>query len=252
MHPDVGFGQIVGARERQEDTVKVAADGQLYVMCDGIGGHQAGDIASTTAAERFISAFDESSSNNPSARLLAACEAANLAIRNAAEAKPELVGMGTTLIAVHCSGRRFHWISVGDSHLYLVSQVRFEKLNADHSMGAVLDDMASTGEISYRDAADDPNRNALRSALSGGDIAMIDCRSASFNGERSETLVIGSDGLDTLNSQAIGSAILAGATAADAVAKLLSEIEAAQAPHQDNASAIAIRPSPRKKLFGLF
>ena len=112
---------IQGGRTYQEDAAAVSnGRGRLVaVLADGMGGHAGGAVASATICKVFLDAC-EADDREPRRRLEAALVAANRAVGEEADADPSLGGMGATLVAVTFDADGVHWVSVGDSPLYLV------------------------------------------------------------------------------------------------------------------------------------
>ena len=110
-------GQHQGARPYQEDSwaLKRLGDGSLLaVVADGMGGHAGGAVASKLAVEAFVHALEQGGG------LADGLQDANGAVRKGAVDKPDLSGMGATLVAAQVRGDEVRWISVGDSPLFLV------------------------------------------------------------------------------------------------------------------------------------
>ncbi|NJM34951.1 MAG: SpoIIE family protein phosphatase [Rhodomicrobium sp.] len=212
-----------------------------------MGGHAGGAIASAVAVEGFKTAFASSRTDNIGQQLDQGLRAGNAAIARRRESDPALDGMGCTLIGAHFENSSLRWISVGDSLVlhYRAGEVR--RLNANHSLGAELDRMAERKEITAEQARSDPMRHALRSAVTGADLPLIDLPGEPFALKPGDWIVIASDGLDTLDKNAIRNAIeKSGSGGAQAVVnRLISDVEAAGRPHQDNTTVMVVRvPGP--------
>lgn len=147
-------------RQANEDAL-LTVDG-LYAVADGMGGHQAGEVASHLALETLASAFDAAGTDV----LVAAVEQANSALVERAAEDPELAGMGTTLCAmalVEVNGSdAIAVVNVGDSRLYLLSDGELHQITEDHSLVAALQ---RQGRITADEAAVHPQRNILTRAL---------------------------------------------------------------------------------------
>lgn len=232
------FGaQIQGDRTYQEDALQVEErdEGTLLVLCDGMGGHTGGDQASSLAISTFIDSFFKST-DSISARLKLGVEDANNKILQAGEKNSELSKMGTTLVAVFVQDSQMHWVSVGDSPLWLLRDGSIQRLNANHSLAVVFEEMVKTGHMSAEDAATDPKRHSLRSSLSGDEIKLIDLREKPFELELGDCLLLASDGLETLTDQQILD--LQQANASSYSKALLAAVDQAGKEDQDNASAL--------------
>jgi PPM family protein phosphatase len=268
LHFDIAIRASQGARRSQEDCaitwplgtsrddsatlieLPAAAPGVMAaVLCDGMGGHAGGAIASRLACEHFLPAVVATlvapvlSSDAPlGERLMLALDAANTAITNHTDENPQHSGMGSTLVGVHADAAGLSWISVGDSLLYLVRQGELMTLNADHSLAPEIDKLAETGKISWAAARSDPRRHYLRSALTGEDIDMIDLSERAAPLADGDVLIIASDGIHTLETDTIAQ-LVASAEPQDAAtiaARLVAAVEDVGVPHQDNTTVIVI------------
>jgi serine/threonine protein phosphatase PrpC len=237
----IASGQSIGQRERQEDrlgTVQLpgARNTRAFVLADGMGGHARGDVAADLATKAFLASLKK----RPFA-LDDALSAANRSIRDATASDGALNGMGSTLVGAIVADASLRWISVGDSPLMLLRDGRLFRLNADHSMREILADMVKAGRLSADDAAHDPQRNALRSAVSGNEIELIDAPGDAVPLETGDVIVLASDGIETLTEDEIVR-IAQNARAGGArriVADLLAEVDSRERKHQDNTSIIA-------------
>lgn len=190
------IAQWIGKREHQEDSylVRHYPAGTLAVLCDGMGGHQFGALASSTAAKEFVDAFEGDSDSPVSQRLLNALEAANVAVR-AAFSEVGAYG-GTTLVAAYIGGGVLWWVSVGDSPLYLWRHHRLIRLNEDHSMRAVYMQYVQSGCLTFEEAV--MRGHALRSAVTGEAISMIDSSVTPYPLLPGDRIILTSDGTDDL------------------------------------------------------
>lgn len=147
-------------RQANEDAA-LTVDG-LYAVADGMGGHQAGEVASHLALDTLAEAFDAAGTEV----LVAAVERANRTLVARAAEDPGLAGMGTTLCAmalVEVAGRdTIAVVNVGDSRLYLLSDGDLHQITEDHSLVATLQ---RQGRITADEAAVHPQRNILTRAL---------------------------------------------------------------------------------------
>jgi protein phosphatase len=151
-------------RKANEDCYTLEADLGIYLVADGMGGHTAGQVASQLAAEGAVAALRTlaSASASLAEKLRFAVAAANREIFEAARAKPELAGMGTTLVALLAGGERIALAHVGDSRAYLIRAGRIRQLTDDHSLVAEL---VRRREITESAARGHPHRHVLTRAL---------------------------------------------------------------------------------------
>jgi len=148
----------------------------LFVVCDGMGGSNAGEIASALAVETIHRHINEASQNpalpligpgdpalSPSGnRLSSAIRLANRAIYCDATRRPEWAGMGTTVVAVLLTDRGMSFAHVGDSRLYLIQARTIRQLTADHSWVA---EQVRSGLMTEAEAERSPQRNMVTRAL---------------------------------------------------------------------------------------
>ncbi len=253
---DVTSALAQGARSRQEDAVAVsfpqgAPDG-FAILSDGMGGHASGDLASRAIVTEVFAALTLKESARQSAppdALRGAVEKANAGLKAVTAARPDHSGMGGTVIATHLSGCDLHWVSVGDSVLYLFRDEKLSRLNADHSMAPQLDLLAANGAMTEAEAAAHPQRNCLTSALTGDAVAEIDCPDAPLEVRAGDILVLASDGLQFLPDPIIEALLLRARNEQSRVIAndLLEALTTLNDPEQDNTSLVVIRPVRRKR-----
>lgn len=242
----------VGARANQEDAFAIwpsgaqavtrHGGGMLAVVADGMGGHAGGEVAGRLACDTFVAAFSDAR-GNPADRLRMALESANAAIAARAAADGRLRGMGCTLIGAWIDADGLRWVSVGDSLLLLFRAPRVLRLNADHSLGAFLDEQARRNRISAAEARNNPHRNALRSALTGKTVEILDLAADPYPLADGDCLVLASDGIATLTGNEIGDIVYAarGAAPERTAEKLIAAVLSKKDPEQDNTTALVLR-----------
>ena len=164
--------------------------------------------------------------------------AANQSITETVTETPALRGMGCTLVAALLKDRHLYWVSVGDSHLYLLRKKQLVKKNANHSYGGFLDRMAAAGKPVEAEAGF--SRNMLMSALTGDEIADIDCPETPLELEAGDRIVISSDGLDSINTAKIVSFAENAKNAKEYAGALLKGVQDAAIPRQDNTTVVVI------------
>ena len=243
---DIAWRQICGERTSQQDraaTVSVDGSSHLLVLSDGMGGHAGGDIASDVVVRAFCHAWhDPHAPREISERLLFALQAANLAVYDRVVADSSLDGMGATLVAAHVESDRLHWVSVGDSPIWMIHQGKVVHLNAAHSVGARLDRQVRDGKISAEEAARSPERSHLLEAVMGNDIHLVDMPSEPFRLPSGCVLVLASDGVETCSLDELAAlAGDSGDSADELAANVLDAVESHGRPGQDNATLIVLR-----------
>ena len=222
-------GQHRGGRPYQEDSwaLRPLSDGSLLaIVADGMGGHSGGATASKLVVEAVVKMVERGSS------LADALQAANEAVRDGGKGRPELEGMGSTVVAVLAKGDEVHWISVGDSPFYLIAGETMERLNADHSMAPQIDALQARGMLTAEEAAAHPGRHTLREAVMGEPLSLIDQGRRRL--DRHSRLLLCSDGVHSLSVEDVAT------LAAQPVQKLIAAVLAARIPHQDNVTIVKL------------
>ena len=242
--------QILGTREHQEDDFGLIepsdADSDTSVvllLADGMGGHVGGETASATIIRTFVERFD-SSNGFIIDRLRSCLSSANDAIADAIEENPELAGMGSTVVAAVVSSQGLEWISVGDSPLWLFRNGELQRLNADHSMAPALAKLVDEGRMTAQDAASDPSRHALRSAVVGEEIPLVDVSTHPVPIQEDDCVLMGSDGLFSLDEKALADILsrTSKATTANVTDAIVQAVEDAGNTRQDNTTVLLYNP----------
>ncbi len=175
-------------REHNEDSL--AVEPPLYVVCDGMGGHAAGEVASEIA----VRVITERAPQHADAEALGqAVEEANLAIIRAAHEGRGKEGMGTTCTAAILEGERLVLAQVGDSRAYLLHHGRLQQVTRDHSLVA---DLVDAGQITPAEARIHPQRSIITRALGSDPRTQPDL--FEINVEAGDRLLLCPDGLSTM------------------------------------------------------
>lgn len=187
-------------RTANEDRHAIVPELGLFLVADGMGGHRAGQVASRLAAETAIRAIEtlQGADVSLAERLRHAVACANREIFQAAEAKDDLSGMGTTLVAMLFGGERLALAHVGDSRAYLLRAGRLRGLTDDHSIVAEL---LRRQAISEEAARAHPHRHVLTRAL--GVRPRIEPDLAEMTPQPGDVFMLCSDGLTTHVSDAV-------------------------------------------------
>ena len=151
-------------RKANEDRYAVSAELGLYLVADGMGGHNAGQVASEMATAAALEAVQalEGTSSSLSEKLRYAVAAANRAVYTRSLEDSGLSGMGTTLVALLARGDRTALAHVGDSRGYLIRGPNLRRLTDDHS---IVGELIRRREISEDAAREHPHRHVLTQAL---------------------------------------------------------------------------------------
>jgi protein phosphatase len=190
-------------RSNNEDSFGYDATLGIFVLCDGMGGESAGEVASELGVATMLSYLRQAATNggspDPAASedvsgdanaLGGAVQAANRAIRAMAAADPDRHGMGTTIAAALIRGNRLAIAHVGDSRIYLIRGRSIEQLTNDHSL---VMEQVRRGLLTLEEAAQSPFQNVITRALGAADSVEPDLADHQF--QASDTLLLCSDGL---------------------------------------------------------
>jgi serine/threonine protein phosphatase PrpC len=183
---DVGL-----VREKNEDAMAVEPALGLYVVCDGMGGHVGGQVASqmsVTAITEVIRERTPPPAAHEPDRLVTAIRCGNAAVYAKARAEPTLHNMGTTVVAVRQDGDLLHLCHVGDSRIYRLRQDRLEQLTRDHSLINLYEE---NPELAAR--LGPPNSNVIIRAVGLRESVEVDHRVVAL--ENSDLYLLCCDGL---------------------------------------------------------
>jgi protein phosphatase len=189
----VGCRSAQGVRPNNEDRFVVDMDQRLFVVADGMGGQERGELASGMAAEIIPQVVGQCLANQQTAdqALKQAMSQANTAIVDAGKAQPEGRRMGTTAVcALHANDQVFV-ISLGDSRAYLIRNDKVEQLTVDHSVAQAL---VASGALTPEEARHSPYQHVLHKFLgcaTMGEGAEV----KPFTPEAGDRLLLASDGL---------------------------------------------------------
>jgi len=215
----------------------MAPDLGLYVVADGMGGHNAGQVASQLASESTVQTVRtlQGASVSPAEKLRHAVSCANRDIFEQARAQPVLKGMGTTLVAILACGERVALSHVGDSRAYLVRSGAIRRLTDDHS---VVGELVRRREISEAAAREHPHRHVLTRALGVRPTAVPDL--AELTPQAGDCFVLCSDGLTNhVRDEQIAAAASADVDLQEACDWLVARANALGG--EDNITAVLVR-----------
>ena len=220
-------------RQRRANEDSLLARSPLFVIADGMGGAQAGEVASRLAVESFQSGLPDSSA--PELALAELAQAANARIHELSHASSEHAGMGTTLTAVYVTEDDVAIAHVGDSRAYCLRDGELLRLTDDHSL---VDELLRQGRLTPEEAVEHPQRSVITRALGPEGIVEVDTRS--FRGRGGDVYLLCSDGLTTMISEEeVTAVLLAHPRLHDAGEALIAA--ANEAGGRDNITVVLIR-----------
>ena len=165
----------------------------LFAVADGMGGHNAGDYASSHAVRVLVDEIREDTDYNPVKVIRHAIETANTEIIEQAQKDENLRGMGTTMVVATIVGQYAYVANVGDSRLYVVDK-QIRQITRDHSL---VQEMVRLGEITVEEARNHPDKNIITRAL--GAEKTVDVDFFDMRLEPGSTLLMCSDGLSNMD-----------------------------------------------------
>lgn len=221
-------------RENNEDSLLVGEgdDETLFAVADGIGGFEAGEVASRMAIDALKKMSPEDSFESVVGE-------ANRRIRTASKGDERLGGMGTTIVAVRFGGTRRRPVAeiahVGDSRAYLLRGDKFRPLTEDHSL---VSELVRSGEITRAEAADHPQKNLITRAL--GAEEKVETDTAVIPIESGDRILLCSDGLsDMVREDRIREVLLENMDDPETPVGILRQ-EALDAGGSDNITAVVV------------
>ena len=160
-------GKDIGQRRQvNQDYVYASVESvgnlpNLIVVADGMGGHNAGDYASSCAVQELVDTIKKNADYNPVKIIRYGMESANLKVLDEAGKSEERKGMGTTMVVATIIGNYVYVANVGDSRLYVIHQ-GIHQITKDHSL---VQEMVRMGELREEEARDHPDKNIITRAL---------------------------------------------------------------------------------------
>lgn len=201
-HSDTGR-----ARRANEDSYYARAP--VFVVADGMGGAQAGEVASRVAVEAFEHALGTSADGSVTGEQLLAARVreANARIHEMSQAEEERAGMGTTITAAHVGEHDVAIAHVGDSRAYRLRAGEFVRLTEDHSL---VEEMRRRGQLTAQEADEHPQRSIITRALGPEPDVLVD--TSSWRGAAGDVYLLCSDGLTSMVPEARVAEILRSAS----------------------------------------
>ncbi|RID87219.1 Stp1/IreP family PP2C-type Ser/Thr phosphatase [Peribacillus asahii] len=190
-------------RQHNEDNGGVfinSAGIRLAIVADGMGGHRAGDVASTMTVDLLKKSWDEAgaieTANEAEEWLRKHITKVNEVLFQHAAENSECQGMGTTIVAAICTDKFASVANIGDSRCYLYNESGFKQVTEDHSL---VNELVRTGQITKEDAENHPRKNVLLRALGTELKVEMDIVTVMF--EEEDILLLCSDGLSNKVSE---------------------------------------------------
>lgn len=192
----VGKTDVGVTRSNNEDFFILCPEHKLFVVADGMGGHNAGEVASRLACESVVKALSQKIKSGQfswNKEIDGILDYANETILNYVKDNPNCKGMGTTLVLAYMEEQVMYLINIGDSRCYGLNGKKMIQLTKDHSLVAELVKM---GSITQEEALTHPDRNVITSAL--GVSKQYEVYKSSFSVSDFEKFLICTDGLTNM------------------------------------------------------
>ncbi|MGI6020010.1 MAG: Stp1/IreP family PP2C-type Ser/Thr phosphatase [Lachnospiraceae bacterium] len=207
----------------------------LYIVADGMGGHNAGDYASRYAVNSVTEYIRQSKETDPAVLFEKGIIGANSGLRKEASEHEELFGMGSTMVAATVAGDCLYVANVGDSRLY-VEDNGLRQITRDHSL---VGEMVRLGEITEEEARNHPDKNIITRALGASQSIQVDHFMVRL--EKGMKVLICSDGLTNMVEDSVISEILRMDTDIASRVKMLIDT-ANNNGGKDNIAVIVVEP----------
>lgn len=196
---DLSVISAIGDRTEQQDSFgyNLSFDEGIVVICDGMGGREAGRMASSVAVNTIMEAYEGDFSDTAITDLLIECaNETDKKICNLCDENGEPVKAGTTMVAVVIKDNSLYWCSVGDSRAYLSRKGEFVQFTQDQNYKTVLDEKLRANLITEDAYANEMKRGeALISFLGIGNLSLIDYNNLPLQLEKDDKIIIMTDGL---------------------------------------------------------
>lgn len=164
----------------------------LFIVADGMGGHNAGDFASKFCVENVVKYISKSKITSPIRLFEDAIKSTNHLLNKEAQSNPSLEGMGTTFVVATIIDNIMYVANVGDSRLYLI-QDGIKQITRDHSL---VEEMVKNGEIKRSEARFHPNKNIITRALGANEEVVPDFFEVTL--QANDMILMCSDGLSNM------------------------------------------------------
>lgn len=185
-----GLSDIGQKRKTNQDSIYLNAEKNLFIVADGMGGHNGGDIASALAVKTIPEYILKNYDQDHNVLMSEGIKFANKSIREKGNSDPKLEGMGTTVVSMLFKGSTLSLGNVGDSRAYLISKNKIYQLTRDHSM---IQEKITLGVYTREQGAKDPHKNVLIRTVGFEDNLEVD--NFSYKVCKNDMFLMCSDGL---------------------------------------------------------
>lgn len=194
---ETGWYSDIGNRETQQDSCRISFHHGvlLTTVCDGMGGFQGGELASSTAVNHLHTRFESTEASDAEfyLNILDELDAQVFFLKDDTNRR---LKAGTTIVSVIIDGNKMSWLSVGDSRIYIVRDNEMIQATRDHNYREMLNELLSKGSITKKQyEAESKKYTALTSYVGMGGIKLFDISTKSFGLKDGDLILLTSDGL---------------------------------------------------------
>ena len=190
----VAICSVIGGRKEQQDRAgfDLVNDKAVVAVCDGMGGHNGGKQASITAVEQLLQRWkDQSGNDRPQDFLVKTALDLDQMIASFTSPSGEVLKSGTTLSAIILEKKQLHWVSIGDSRIYIHRSPEFVRITKDHTYSA----LQQSGQLPQNLPQVKNPESVLVSFIGVGDISRIERNRSPLESQSGDSIILVSDGL---------------------------------------------------------
>lgn len=207
----------------------------LYIVCDGMGGHKAGEYASRYTVERIVAYVRRCTWDNPIRVIREAVQKANEILVIESSEDEEKQGMGTTVVVATIIDHKLYVANVGDSRLYVIGET-IKQITKDHSY---VEEMVRMGKMEREDALYSMKKNAITRAVGATETIEVDFFEVDL--EDTDTILMCSDGLSNMVTDERIFQIVVSSAQTETIGRTLID-EANKNGGMDNITAVVLKP----------
>ena len=190
---------VIGDRSEQQDSFGYffSEDSGIVVICDGMGGHQGGKLASDVAVKTFLSHYNKDYLLFPQTdKVIDVAKEADRMVFGLKTDRNEPLNAGSTVVSITITQKRLMWCAVGDSRAYLIRGEEMVQITQDHNYHTVLVEQMNAGILDQKTfESEDVRGDALISFLGIGNLSLIDYSNSSLKLQSDDRIILMSDGL---------------------------------------------------------
>ena len=224
-------------RDDNEDALGVyeIEDGLLVIVCDGLGGNKAGEVASNLAVKTIASKFKETNEKDILERLRSSVLEANKTVLEESNKDFDMKGMATTVEVLYLKDDNAYWAHVGDSRIYYIKGGKLKQLSKDHSL---VQKLVDEGYLTLKEAEHHPNKNIIMRALGDNVSVEVDLSKLKISASDKGKFFLCTDGVTTVVKDSELEKILSGDNFDEMSDEISSLVEERGAP--DNFSFVIL------------